>query len=396
VGILCTWVVKQRFALARRGKLVWPLDLLGIGATVAGLAIYLLAITMPGLQPWLPLGDRWTVIEHLQVWRNALVLLQDYPFTGSGLGATGMIYSTYLLLLHVPFRHQVHNLFLQVAVEQGLPGLLAFLGMISTAGVALAAAWRNGSRADDGLRSMAAAALATMLCHGLLDSELYASWLAPLLFLPIGFVLVAARLDQYVIDDIRFDRRKRTGARHLASGVVGLVTLAAVLLLAFIPAVRAMWQANLGAVAQSQIELSLFSWQEWALQDEVRRSRASLLEPAIAHYEAALALDADNVTALRRLGQIALSQGDYESARRYLEEAYTQAPQQRIVHLLLGEALAVTGNVEQGAAIWSAAAIDSYWLDQRQWWYTHIGATHQAVWLSDAITLVDHQREASQ
>jgi tetratricopeptide (TPR) repeat protein len=284
-----------------------------------------------------------------------------------------------------------------VAVEQGVVGLIAFLGMVAAVGYTLVASWRSGSRADDGLRAMAGAALATMLCQGLLDSELYANWLAPLIFLPFGFVLAAARLDQYVIDDLRFGRQKRTRAWRLVSGgVMGLIALAAALLLAFIPAVQAAFQANLGAVAQTQIELSIYSIREWWIQDEVRRSDAVSLEPAIMCYEAALALNPGNATALRRLGQIALSRGEYEAARRYLEAAYALAPQQRIVHLLLGEALAVIGDVEQGAAMWSSAAIHPSWLTQRHWWYSHIGATHQAAWLSDAIALAERQREASQ
>jgi tetratricopeptide (TPR) repeat protein len=139
---------------------------------------------------------------------------------------------------------------------------------------------------------------------------------------------------------------------------------------------------------QTQIELSSYSMPDWWIQDEVRRSDAVSLEPAIAYYEAALLLDPGNATALRRIGHIALSRGDYEGAQRYLEEAYAQAPQQRIVHLLLGEALAVTGHTEQGAAMWRSAAIHPSWLTQRRWWYTHIGATQQARWIEQAAEMV--------
>jgi tetratricopeptide (TPR) repeat protein len=393
VGIVSGWLVGQRFDLARRGRRVWPFDLLGVGGLAACLIVYVLAIAMPGLQPWLPLGNRGTVIEHLQVWRNALVLIQDYPLTGSGLNVTAMVYSTYAILLHVPYRMHVHNLYLQTAVEQGLLGLLALLGMAAAVGYALAAAWRNGSRSGNGLRSAALAALTAMLCHGLLDSELYASWLAPLLFLPFGFVSVAARLDQYVVDDARFGRQNY-GKRLVAGSAMGLAGLAIAVLLAVTPGVQAAFQANLGAVAQTRAELSVYSWQEWSIQDEVRRTHAVTLAPAIARYEAALSLHPNNVTALRRLGQISLSRGDYESARRYLERAYAHAPQQRIVQFLLGETLAVTGQVEEGAALWHSAAIHPYWLNQRRWWYTHIGATHQAAWFDEAIAAADRQSEA--
>lgn len=394
VGILCGWAIWQRFVLARSGRRVWPLDLAGIGVTVMVLVIYSLAITMPELPRWLPVGESRTASSHLQLWRNALVLIQDYPFTGSGLNVTGMTYSSYVLLLPVPLHAHVHNLYLQITIEQGWVGLVAFLGMVLTVSSSLAATWHDGSSHDDGLRTMTVVALAALFAHGFLDSELYASGLAALLFLPIGFVHVAARLDQYVIDDVRFGSVK--GTQYPAGGMILLAGGAAVLALAFLPAARAALQANLGAIVQTHRELSVYTWQEWADQDAVRRAATVSLGPAIARYEAALTIYPENVTALRRLGQIALSRGDYDDARRYLEQAHTQAPQQLTIHLLLGEALAVTGDVEQAAALFRSASVRPSWLDQRQWWYTHIGATQEAAWLADAITLVNHQHVANQ
>jgi tetratricopeptide (TPR) repeat protein len=391
VALLSTGTIWLRFVWARRGWRVWPLDVVGVGAALAALALYTLMLTAPDFHSQLPLGDRWTVVDHLEVWRDGLVLIQDYPFTGSGLSATGMVYSTYVLLFHVVHLDHLHNLYLQLAIEQGLPGLLTFVGMVASALYALLSSWHKGDRAEDGLRSAAFLALAAMLLHGLLDSELYASWLLPLLFLPIGFAWVAARLDQYVIDDRRFGRPKCPSKKRMVMGrIAGGVILIAALLLARLPTVQAAFQANLGAIVQTQNELSAYTSQQWALQDAVRRSPALSLEPAIVRYEAALQLDPKNVTALRRLGQIALSRGDYETAQRYLERAYSHAPQQRIIHLLLGEMLAVSGHVEQGAALWSSAAIEPSWLSYRRWWYMHIGATQQAAWISDAITLIGH------
>lgn len=389
VGLLGSLVVWRRFAQVRRRKPTWLLDFFCVALVAIGLGAYVLVITMPDLQAWLPFNDRLTVTKHLQLWRNALVLFQDYVFTGSGLGVTGMVFSTYVLLHHVPEYSHVHNLFLQVAIEQGLLGVLALLSMSAATGFALATSWHIGNRADDGLRVMSMAALAAMLCHGLLDAELYASWLAPLLFLPFGFTLVAARLDQYIIDDRRMIQR--TKSRRGFGYLFGLSTVVLAVVLAFLPAVRSTFFSNLGSVAQTKAELSVYSWPDWPIQDAVRRSPAVSLEPTLADFDIALRLNSANITALRRLGQISLSRGDYVSAQHYLEEAYARAPQQATIKLLLGETLAITGQFEQGALVWRSTLIHADWLEYRRWWYVQLNATREAAWLADAFELANHQ-----
>lgn len=384
-------LIQQRFAWARRKRNVVFFDILAIVVAVVLLTIYMLLIALPDFYALLPLGERLTVLDHLEAWRDALVLIQDYPFTGSGLGATAMVYSTYVLLSHVPVLNHVHNLYLQLAVEQGLLGLLAFVGMAAAAFYALISSWRKGARFDDSLRSATFVALAAMLMHGLLDSELYASWLLPLLFLPFGFVLVAARLDQYVIDDFRLGRqkfpRRRSMVSRVVAGAVGLVFVVVAVMLAFTPAVQATFLANVGAVAQSQIELSVYSWPQWPVQDAVRRSETISLEAATVRYEAALAIDPTNATAHRRLGQIALSRGDYDAARQHLQIVSVAAPYQRITGRLLGEVYAVTGAVEQAVEIWRPLNLGIDEIERRQWWYSHIGATNEASRLARAIVL---------
>ena len=91
-----------------------------------------------------------------------------------------------------------------------------------------------------------------------------------------------------------------------------MLTVAALAL----PSGRAVIQANLGTLAQTRAELSVYQWPAWPIQDALRRSPEVSLEPAIARYAAALALDPRNVAANRRLGQIELSKGQYDAARQ--------------------------------------------------------------------------------
>ncbi len=78
------------------------------------------------------------VALRLDMWGRALAMIHDMPFTGIGLNAFPAIqinfYPGYLL---GPEPH-AHNLYLQLALDLGFPGLLAFLWL-------LVAAWRHGA-----------------------------------------------------------------------------------------------------------------------------------------------------------------------------------------------------------------------------------------------------------
>jgi len=131
--------------------------------------------------------------------------------------------------------------------------------------------------------------------------------------------------------------------------------------------------------------LSVYRWPQWPVQDAVRRSPDVNLAPAIAHYRAALALDPANVTANRRLGQIELSLGQYQAARRHLEAAYAAAPSQRATRQLLGESYALAGEIERAAALWQTIDVSQGQLRLRQRWYDHIGELQQGARLARAV-----------
>jgi putative inorganic carbon (HCO3(-)) transporter len=89
-----------------------------------------------------------TLSGRVEIWSRALYAIQDFPFTGCGLGT---------------FR------FLQVAVDTGLPGLIAYLALL---GSAAAVGWRVARR-DVSLRPLALgllAGLAALHVYGLTDA----------------------------------------------------------------------------------------------------------------------------------------------------------------------------------------------------------------------------------
>ena len=162
-----------------------------------------------------------------------------------------------------------------------------------------------------------------------------------------------------------------------------MLTVAALAL----PGGRAVIQANLGALAQARAELSVYRWPAWPIQDALRRSPEVDLAPAIAHYRAALALDPRNVAANRRLGQIELSDGQYDAARQHLEAAFAAAPGQRATRQMLGESYAIAGDVARAASLWQTVNLDQGQLAARQWWYEYIGDAERARRLAGALLL---------
>jgi putative inorganic carbon (HCO3(-)) transporter len=357
------WIVLRRAGAGSRARRGWAVGLL-LALGLSSAALFALAVTQPQLVRWLGSVGGGVSTSRPDLWRDMLALVRDYPWTGSGLGSTLMVDATYVRLLHVGFIYHAHNLFLQVAIEQGVPGLVFFVAILALA------AYRLLVRATPGILALAAlAALVVLVVNGLVDAGLYASRLAPLLFVVPGFALAVAAapgpLPAAQAEDVLVSRRWLWG--------IPAAVLLVVAVLLVLPGSRATGLANLGAVAQSRAELAVYRWPDVGIQDELRRLELVDLAPAIGYYQAALALDPNNVTANRRLGQIGLSMGDQAVAREHLERAYAAAPGERATRQLLAEVYAVAGEVERARDLWDSVDTAQGQLDGRIWWYENQG-----------------------
>jgi hypothetical protein len=303
--------------------------------------------------------------------RGSVDLALDTPFTGIGLGKGifQMPYSSYVLLLHVGHTIHSHVLPLNIWLEQGLLGLVACAWLLVGAARARyeSPAWRAAGMAS----------LGVILIHGLVDDPFYGSRGVVLLFVPLA---VLAR------EDLKSSPVPAGSRRALAA----VLALGATFLLAaaLLPPVRAAFLANLGALAQTGAELSVYRWPEWPVQDALRRSPGVELGPAIARYRAALALNPANAAANRRLGQIELSRGEYEAARAHLEAAYATAPDQRATRQLLGESYAIAGDPGRAAGLWQGLDLEQGQISLRVWWHEHVGDNEGARRLLDAEAIL--------
>jgi tetratricopeptide (TPR) repeat protein len=206
----------------------------------------------------------------------------------------------------------------------------------------------------------------------------------PIILWPFGFVfaLLLGKTSQQPVATSGAALR-RANRLALAGSLAPIV---AIVVMFFLPGARAALAANIGTVTQTRAELAIYRWPDWPIQDELRRNGGVDLSKALGYYNNALVLNPGNVTAHRRLGQIAISVGDYVSAQRHLEIAYAMAPDQRTTRQLLGELYAIGGDLERAAQLWRTVDMTHGELDARYWWYTHIGAEQQAEWLKQAAS----------
>ncbi|MCU0521986.1 MAG: O-antigen ligase family protein, partial [Anaerolineae bacterium] len=158
-------------------RLAWGLRL-ALFTGLAGVVAAGLWLGEDGLQRMLDepgqmqaLGGLSTVGFRVEVWRWALVAISDFAFTGCGLGAfreVGRLLYPLAIAPTYDYAH-AHNIFLQVALDTGIPGLVAYLALL---GISLGILWR-AAWADPDLRSLAVGllgGLAALHIYGLTDA----------------------------------------------------------------------------------------------------------------------------------------------------------------------------------------------------------------------------------
>jgi putative inorganic carbon (hco3(-)) transporter len=136
------------------------------------------------------------IVEPLRVrsllWVRALYLIRDFPITGIGMGTYHQVVDALYPLFNYPpesilYPHP-HNVYLQIAVDLGLPGLAAWLFLLINT---LFAAWQiyctGRERCDPWLIGLGAGLLVSqvgLMIHGLVDNVVLAFW--PVWGLAIG------------------------------------------------------------------------------------------------------------------------------------------------------------------------------------------------------------------
>lgn len=166
---------------------------------VVGLLLAAGLLAWPALAPTLPqetaIGTLQTVPFRFEVWRWGLAALHDFPLTGPGLGTFRRVVFRFYPI-QVPAYYDIahaHNIFLQVALDSGLPGLLAY-------GWLLGVMWGTGrelGKREDWLRPVALGLLGGLIAlhtYGLTDALAPGSKPFLLFWLLLGLLTACGRV----------------------------------------------------------------------------------------------------------------------------------------------------------------------------------------------------------
>jgi putative inorganic carbon (HCO3(-)) transporter len=120
----------------------WRWGWLTLPASGIASVIVLYSVGITRVLETLSYNDAFNGIEgRLEIWSRAIYMIQDFPFTGIGMGSFMRVADTlYPFFLMGPGKIvHAHNLFLQIAVDLGLPGLIAWLAIFV---LVIVAAWQ--------------------------------------------------------------------------------------------------------------------------------------------------------------------------------------------------------------------------------------------------------------
>jgi putative inorganic carbon (HCO3(-)) transporter len=197
-GLACLVVLWAALTPSRR-RLIWIGLLLGAGFALL-FALWL------GPEQWqqlwqeppreTPFGTLSTLSFRQEIWRWALAAIRSFPLTGTGLGTFRRVVFRFYPIAVVPDYDpaHAHNVFLQVALDVGLPGLVAYLALLMVAAVI---AWRVARR-NAALRPFAIglfAGLVAFHAFGILDAIALGQKPAFLLWMTLGMLAALTRID---------------------------------------------------------------------------------------------------------------------------------------------------------------------------------------------------------
>lgn len=318
--------------------------------------------------------------------RRGAYFLLDYPITGAGLASFPGLYSQYMLVIPHSYFTNTYNLFLDVAIEQGVIAgsilVLLYLGSLLLVSRAIVNGTQNELRV---MRWLGLFALIVTIVHGLFYDYLYSGNGTALLFYPLGMVMAG------VVNRTSSAEQASQQPKIVSSWyrvIIGPLLAVILVLVINLNKVIPLWYANLGAVQMSQVELRDFPTGQWATSEIVHR-----LEVAEVTLHSALQHDSDNATASYRLGLISMLRQDFETAAANLETAYQKAPNHRGIIKSLGYCYVWLGDMGKAQKLLEQIPEAQNEMKVYIWWWETQGRPDLAERASLIISHLDPVRQ---
>ena len=185
---------------------------------------------------------------------NTIQLLRDYPFLGAGWDSFSGIYSKYMLLIPYHYTSQSHNLFLNLALELGLTGLIPFITifLISFFQIIRSQLLDFSQNKQDIIKFALIWSWGTLFLHWLTEDPLYASVYLLGLFLIPGLSISYLNSQKQNSPQPISVKKKSFKNTHIPLFTGVLVIL---LIISFAHPLLSAWYANRGTIELAKLEL---------------------------------------------------------------------------------------------------------------------------------------------
>jgi putative inorganic carbon (HCO3(-)) transporter len=134
----------------------------------------------------------------LALWESTIAMIMDKPFFGIGWGAYWMVYPDYDFFINNPNTKifHAHNMYLNIAAEIGIPGLITFLSMMyGHARLALSSIRGMAQHWSSGVMLGIVGAICGLIVNGFTDYVLFNIQLSMLFWLLNALIVVVWQLN---------------------------------------------------------------------------------------------------------------------------------------------------------------------------------------------------------
>ncbi len=357
VGLCILWIVSTFAGSNLRVRSIFPVLVLGYLVALMALAYLEPASDLPDST-----DNNYGTNGRAELLGRGAYFLVDYPITGAGLASFPGLYSQYILVIPQFYSINSYNLFLDVAIEQGVGGglilIILYVGSVILVSQAIA---KNPSGELRLLRWLCLLALIVTIVHGLFYDYLYSGNGTGLLFYPLGMAMTGV-LNQSRSAEQAFPLPKMAFSWNR---VLTILLLAGFMILALnLNKFMSLWYSNLGAVQMSRAELGDFPTNQWATAEIVPR-----LELASNTFESALQYAPHNQTANYRLGLISMLRQDFKTAAASLETAHQEAPNHRGIIKSLGYCYVWLGDMDKAQILLDRISEAQHEMQVYTWWW---------------------------